>query len=111
MESIGPDTAAKQPARDAWNNDVHLESSLFAFAVNGKLPERVTRRTLAEDYDELPPPEIVLWNLKTMQRRATLTGHRGQINHIAFSRDGKTLVSGGTDGTVRYWDMTAFQGK
>jgi WD40 repeat protein len=111
VESIVPDPSAKEPERTAWSHAVHLGSALYAFGVNAKLPERITRRNLADDYDELPPPEIVLWNLKTMQRRATLTGHRGQINHIAFSPDGGTLVSGGTDGTVHFWSMTAFHGR
>jgi WD40 repeat protein len=109
VESIVPDPSAKEPVRDARNHAVHLGSALYAFGVSAKLPERITRRNLADDYDELPPPEIVLWNLKTMERRARLTGHHGQINHIAFSPDGGTLVSGGTDGTVRFWSMTAFQ--
>ncbi len=108
VESIVPVPGAQQPARDAWNHDFHLTLRVCAFGVNGKLPERITRRNLADDYDELPAPEIVLWNLKTMERQATLTGHRGQINHLAFSPDGKTLVSGGTDGTVRFWNMAAF---
>jgi WD40 repeat protein len=110
-ESIISDPSAKQPARDARNRDVHLGSALYAFGVNGKLPERITRRNLADDYDELPPPQIILWNLKTMQRRGTLTGHRGRINHIAFSPDGAMLVSGGTDGTIRFWSMAGFQGR
>jgi WD40 repeat protein len=110
-ESIASDRSAKRPARDAWNRDVHLGSALYVFAVNGKLPERITRRNLADDYDELPPPEIVLWDLKTMQQRATLTGHRGQINHLAFRPDGRTLVSGGTDGTIRFWSTPAVRGR
>jgi WD40 repeat protein len=108
-ESIVSDPSAKPAARDAWNWDVHLGSALYAFGVNGKLPERITRRNLADDYAELPPAQIVLWDLKTMRRRTTLTGHGGQINHIAFSPDGAMLVSGGTDGTIRFWTVAAFQ--
>jgi len=110
-ESIVSDQSAKQPARDAWNWDVHPGSALYVFAVNGKLPKRITCRNLADDYEELPPPEIVVWDLKTMQRRATLTGHCGQINHIALSPDGRTLVSCGTDGTIRFWNMDGLQGR
>jgi WD40 repeat protein len=39
--------------------------------------------------------------------RALLTGHRGAVTGIAFSRDGHTLASSGEDGTVRLWNMNA----
>jgi WD40 repeat protein len=32
-------------------------------------------------------------------------GHRETVTAIAFSADGSTLASGGTDGTVRLWDL------
>ncbi len=31
-------------------------------------------------------------------------GHRNEVNHVQFSGDGKYLVSGGDDGTVRLWN-------
>ena len=109
VESIVQDSAGKQPLREAGSHDANVALGLFAFGVNSQLPKRITRRNLADDYDELPPPEIVLWNLKTMQRLVTLTGHRGQINAVALSPDGQTLVSGGTDGTIRFWNPASLQ--
>ena len=36
--------------------------------------------------------------------RRTLRGHKGAVYHADSSPDGKTLVSCGVDGTVRFWE-------
>ncbi|HJZ90624.1 MAG TPA: protein kinase [Gemmataceae bacterium] len=35
----------------------------------------------------------------------TLSGHRGTVRALALSADGRWLVSGGTDGLVKLWDL------
>jgi WD40 repeat protein/class 3 adenylate cyclase len=50
---------------------------------------------------------IMLWHPPSMTRAGALPGvHGGPTNGIAFSPDGKTLVSTGDDGTVAFWDLS-----
>jgi hypothetical protein len=46
---------------------------------------------------------IVIWHVDSGKTLAVLTGHSGRVTGVAFSADGKTIISGGADGTVRIW--------
>ena len=51
-----------------------------------------------------------LWDADTGQPiGAPLTGHIGPVLSLAFSPDGKRIVSGGADKTVRVWDTATGQ--
>ena len=41
----------------------------------------------------------------TGDHKSTLTDPSSAIPYLAFSPDGKTLVGGGDDGVIRFWDV------
>lgn len=47
---------------------------------------------------------IQLWNANNGELLRTLKGHKEMVRPLAFSSDGKTLVSGSDDDTLRTWD-------
>jgi WD40 repeat protein len=48
---------------------------------------------------------IELCDVVTGQKRQRFLGHHGDVGTVVFSPDGKELVSGASDGTVRLWDV------
>jgi WD40 repeat protein len=54
----------------------------------------------------MKPGQAVLWDVKSKSQRHTLEGHDGPVTSLAFTKDGKTLVTGGEDMKVKFWDVT-----
>jgi len=50
------------------------------------------------------PSHITLYDLRERKILRTFDAHADGIYSIQFSHDGKTLVSGGKDGVVNFWD-------
>jgi WD40 repeat protein len=56
--------------------------------------------------------EVTVWDVQTSRETLSLQGHTFVINAVAFSPDGKRLVSGGGDlkhGEVKVWDVQTGQ--
>ena len=52
-----------------------------------------------------PIYDIAFLDAVTGSQTAVLHGHTGAVRCLAFSLDGKSLVSGGDDMTIRLWDV------
>lgn len=74
------------------------------------LPPFRVGRNLPEDWEEVPPPEITIWDTSKLIRLETLTGHEGSNNPMTFAVGGSWLLSAGgrPEGTkpmLRLWDL------
>lgn len=50
-------------------------------------------------------PSVRVWDLTTFEELPPFEGHAADVLSVKFSSDGKRLVTGGQDGTVRLWDV------
>ena len=48
-----------------------------------------------------------IWNSRTRKLVANWKGHNGWVWCVKFTPDGKGLMSGSVDGTVKYWDVSS----
>jgi WD40 repeat protein len=51
---------------------------------------------------------LQLWNVETATQIASWQGHTDTVNSIAFTADGRTLISGSWDGSIKFWEMVIF---
>jgi WD40 repeat protein len=79
-------------------------ASSLSFSPDGKI---LASGSCAKVYfSQCVQGEITLWDVETYQPIGNpLVEHISGISSVAFSPDGKTLVSGSDDGTIILWDM------
>ena len=51
--------------------------------------------------------QLCLWKYPSMVKTKELTGHTSRVLFTAASPDGRTVVSGAADETLRFWDVFA----
>ncbi len=49
--------------------------------------------------------EINIWKLKGLKKAYSLTGHTSRVLYLALSPDGRYIVTGAGDETLRFWDL------
>jgi WD40 repeat protein len=52
---------------------------------------------------------IRIWNLKTTESIATLTGHRKAVLCFCYYTEKNILISGSEDHIIKLWNMTTYQ--
>ena len=56
---------------------------------------------------------MCLWRYPSLKKKSAIcrvTTHGSRVLHMAQSPDGRTVVSGATDQTLRFWNWSAFDG-
>jgi WD40 repeat protein len=56
---------------------------------------------------------VVIWDAESSRELAAWRAHEGDVWSVAFTNDGKTLVSGGGDqekpGEIKLWDTSSWR--
>jgi WD40 repeat protein len=47
---------------------------------------------------------VILFDLERKQEKQTLMGHKGRVTSLAYSPDGRHLMTGSWDRTIKFWD-------
>jgi WD40 repeat protein len=52
---------------------------------------------------------VKIWDSHTGELVLSFRGHKGLVSSLAFSPDGRLLVSGSRDFTVKVWDVSKLE--
>ncbi len=83
--------------KELWQTEPHRDLGLSAMALS---PDG---RLLASG-SGFEDPTIRIWEAATGRLLVRLDGHTGWVGKLAFSKDGRRLISASTDQTIRFWD-------
>ena len=109
LVGVGRDDQQKEPAAKVvvWGADGKVARTIATAAVTAQGDRLTFAVSDAAAAIGLADGDVELVDLATGTRRAVATGHKGGTYAVAFSPDGRTLVSTGRDGHVRASDAAA----
>jgi len=100
------DEARKVAERNAYNSDMLLAQRDWQDANIGHLRELLDRH---RNHDHLKGFEWGYWNRLVNSDPLVLKGHAGSVSCVGFSPDGKRIVSGSGDDTIKVWNAETGQ--
>jgi hypothetical protein len=108
VASAGVDKAVKvwdaQTGQELFSLKKHTSIvRCLAFSPDGKRLVSGDGLTFGKS-EVMAPGQIVVWDAETGQEIRTLEGHRGSVISVAFSPDGRRIVSGSQDTSLKVWD-------
>lgn len=86
------------------DNSVGSEVHSIAFSPDGQ-HLAVAISTWYKDLALWSENVVQVWDVATGTSIARWQGHDETVRSIAFSTDGKTLISAGEDGTIKFWEI------
>ena len=107
IRALDVNPALKRLAWAEWGRRVSVWDVESAGPTRIPLPGAPAALALSPAADRVAV--AVQWNaavydLTTRQEQFALKGHKGTVTSVLFTRDGRSVVTGSWDGTVRFWD-------
>ncbi len=87
----------------------HVNTGSVAVSHDGELVAAGPSQRAVSSGDVGRERRIHVWETATGKSRFLLSGHEQNVTALAFTHDGRWLVSGSVDGTIRYWDRKTGQ--
>lgn len=112
LVALAASAAVIAKARDAAKYDLYVSNMLLATKDLETGSFSRFCELLKAHIPEAGEPDLRGWEWYYLeglrqQELFTLAGHTGMVHSVSWSPDGRQLISGSIDGTVRIWDVSA----